>query len=182
MKLDARHAKRTVLTSGRGGLREKEPAEMGIPTRTFIARTRAAAMAALGAALALSCIATGDEIPRQASPEGANVYIVSPADGERLTSPVTVRFGLSGMGVAPAGVEREKTGHHHLLIDAPVPSHALPIPADDHHKHFGGGQTETVIELEPGEHTLQLVLGDHLHVPHDPPVVSERITITITGE
>jgi hypothetical protein len=94
-----------------------------------------------------------------------------------------VRFGLSGMGVAPAGVEdKANTGHHHLIIDAPAPSgEALnePIPADDHHKHFGGGQTETSVELAPGSHTLQLVLGDWSHIPHNPPVMSEKITITV---
>jgi hypothetical protein len=73
----------------------------------------------------------------------------------------------------------EKTGHHHLIIDAPLPAMDDPIPADDNHKHFGGGQTETTIELPPGEHTLQLLLGDLNHVPHDPPVISDRITITV---
>ncbi len=160
---------------------------MGKSGRSFIARTHALARFALVAGLALACSATGEDevapaIPRQAAPTGAKVYIVSPADGAQVTSPVTVRFGLSGMGVAPAGVNREKTGHHHLIIDAPTPSPAVPIPADDNHKHFGGGQTETVVELAPGEHTLQLVLGDHLHVPHDPPIVSERITITVVQE
>ena len=157
---------------------------MGNPKQPFILgiATFPAYVAALAVGIALALPGLADEIPRQSSPEGANVYIVSPTNGERVTSPVTVRFGLAGMGVAPAGVEREKTGHHHLIIDAPVPSDKAPIPADDHHKHFGGGQTETVIELAPGEHTLQLVLGDHLHVPHDPPLVSERISITVTEE
>ena len=153
---------------------------MPSPIRSSLSlRLRAVPATLCVAAFALACVATADEIPRQAAPEGARVYIVSPVDGESVTSPVTVRFGLAGMGVAPAGVERPKTGHHHLVIDAPTPSPKLPIPADDNHKHFGGGQTETVIELEPGQHTLQLVLGDHLHVPHDPPVVSETITITV---
>ncbi len=83
------------------------------------------------------------------------------------------------MGVAPAGVEAQGTGHHHLLIDTEVPNAGLPIPADDNHRHFGKGQTEAIIELAPGQHTLQLLLGDHLHIPHDPPVVSEQITITV---
>lgn len=137
-----------------------------------------AALALLG----FSVSGGAEEIPRQPSSEGARVYLVSPKDGETVTSPITVRFGLSGMGVAPAGVDREKTGHHHLIIDAPVPQENLPIPADDNHKHFGGGQTETVIELAPGTHTLQLVLGDHLHIPHVPPVVSERVTITVAEQ
>ena len=92
---------------------------------------------------------------------------------------MTVRFGLSGMGVAPAGVETENTGHHHLIVDAPLLAMDEPIPADENHLHFGDGQTETVIELAPGAHTLQLLLGDWSHVPHEPPVVSERISITV---
>jgi hypothetical protein len=117
------------------------------------------------------------------SPAGAKHYFISPQNGDTVSSPVTVRFGLSGMGVAPAGVEdKANTGHHHLIIDAPAPSgEALnePIPADDHHKHFGGGQTETSVELAPGSHTLQLVLGDWSHIPHNPPVMSEKITISV---
>ena len=113
------------------------------------------------------------------APEDASVYFVSPAHGEVVASPLKVVFGLSGIGVAPAGVDRENTGHHHLLIDTDLPDMALPIPADDNHRHFGGGQTEVVIELAPGEHTLQLLLADFAHRPHSPPVVSERITITV---
>ena len=106
-------------------------------------------------------------------------YFVSPQDGDTVSSPVKVVFGLSGFGVAPAGTQRESTGHHHLIVDAPLPDLTKPIPADEHYRHFGGGQTETVVELAPGEHTLQLLLGDHNHIPHDPPVVSEPITITV---
>ena len=121
----------------------------------------------------------GADLPRSGRPEGAQVYFITPHDGETVSSPVVVRFGLSKMGVAPAGVEKAGTGHHHLLIDAALPPMGLPIPSDDHHRHFGGGQTEAVLDLPPGRHTLQLVLADHLHIPHDPPVVSERITITV---
>ena len=106
-------------------------------------------------------------------------YIVSPADGATVRSPVKVVFGLRGYGVAPAGVEFPNTGHHHLLIDTGLPNLSEPIPADDKHRHFGKGQTETVLELAPGEHTLQLLLGDHLHRPHSPPVTSPVITITV---
>ena len=113
------------------------------------------------------------------SPEGAELYFITPNNGDLVKSPVTVRFGLKGMGVAPAGVEKAKTGHHHLIIDADLPPMNLPIPKDAQHKHFGGGQTETVIELSPGKHTLQLLLGDHNHQPHDPPIKSKRITIYI---
>jgi len=104
---------------------------------------------------------------------------ISPLEGEVVASPVTVRFGLAGMGVAPAGTQKAGTGHHHLIIDAATPKADQPIPADEHHVHFGGGQTETTIVLAPGEHTLQLVVGDFKHVPHDKPVVSERITVRV---
>jgi len=113
------------------------------------------------------------------SPPGAKVYFISPQHGQTVSSPVVVRFGLKGMGVAPSGVEMAKTGHHHLIVDAPLPDLTVTIPTDDHHLHFGGGQTESEITLSPGQHTLQLVLGDYLHIPHTPPVVSERITITV---
>ena len=113
------------------------------------------------------------------APAGAKAYIISPAAGETVTSPVTIRFGLEGMGVAPAGVDKKNTGDHHLIIDSPLPSLDKLIPKDAHHKHFGGGQTEGTIELSAGKHTLQLLLGDKGHVPFDPPVVSEKITITV---
>ena len=117
---------------------------------------------------------------RTPAPDTAQAYIISPADGETVSSPVNVKFGLQGMGVAPAGIGKDKTGHHHLLIDIEKPP-ALdkPIPSDKHHKHFGGGQTEAWIELSPGKHTLQLLLGDQNHVPHQPAVMSKPITITV---
>ena len=126
----------------------------------------------LGASTAIS-----DEARK--SNEGANVYIISPLNGDVLSSPVTVKFGLSGMGVAPAGIDKSGTGHHHLIVDAALPPLNEPIPADENHRHFGGGQTETTIELDPGLHTLQLLLADHYHIPHDPPVYSKVITIEI---
>ena len=108
------------------------------------------------------------------------VYFISPADGDTVENPVQIVFGLRGMGVAPAGVEMDNTGHHHLLIDVDnLPPSGVPIPADDNHVHFGAGQTETTVELSPGEHTLQLLVGDHLHRPAETPVVSQRITITV---
>ena len=116
---------------------------------------------------------------RTPAPEGAAVYIISPQDGATVSSPVTVVFGLKGMGVAPAGTEKEKTGHHHLIIDADLPPLDEGIPADDNYIHFGGGQTETSVELSPGSNTLQMLLGDQNHIPHDPPVASEKITITV---
>jgi hypothetical protein len=118
--------------------------------------------------------------PRTVAPAGAAVYFIAPAAGERLKSPFTVRFGLRGMGVAPAGIALENTGHHHLLVDvAELPPEGQPLANDAQHLHFGKGQTETTLTLPAGEHTLQLVLGDHLHVPHQPPVVSEKIRVVV---
>ena len=114
------------------------------------------------------------------APEGARVYFITPADGALIDGPVKIRFGLSGMGVAPAGVERQHTGHHHLLINLDtLPPLDQSLPASDQVVHFGAGQTETTLELPPGQHRLQLLLGDHLHIPHNPPVLSDTITITV---
>ena len=115
------------------------------------------------------------------SPEGAKVYFIGLEDGASVPSPVTVRFGLSGMGVAPAGIQQENTGHHHLIINEAIEGDELnaPIPADDNHIHFGGGQTEVTLDLAPGTYVMQLVLGDWIHIPHNPPVMSERITVTV---
>lgn len=119
-------------------------------------------------------------LARTPAPAGAQLYFISPQDGDTVGSLVTVRFGLDGMGVAPAGVQHPNTGHHHLLVNAPSqPALDQPLPADANHKHFGGGQTQTTVELPPGQHTLQLIMGDHNHVPHDPPVMSHAITITV---
>lgn len=121
----------------------------------------------------------GDDF-QTASPPGAEVYFIMPLDGATISGPVTVKFGLRGMGVAPAGIEKNGTGHHHLIIDAPLPPTDENIPADENHIHFGGGQTEATIRLAPGKHTLQLLLGDQNHLPHSPPVISRVITITVT--
>jgi hypothetical protein len=128
--------------------------------------------------LALSPAFAAD-LARTPSPAGAKVYFISPKNGAVIHGPVTVRFGLTGMGVAPAGTVAENTGHHHLIVDAPLPPLDQPLPKDDQHLHFGKGQTETTLTLPPGKHTLQLVLGDANHLPHDPPVVSEQITIRV---
>lgn len=136
----------------------------------------------------LCLVAAGPALAQDTpSPEGAEVYIVSPVDGATVTSPVTVIFGLRGMGVAPADVHVENTGHHHLFIDrAPFgqgpfgeEEFVLAVPADDNHRHFGRGQTEVTLDLAPGTRTLQLVLGDAGHVPHVPPIFSEVVTITV---
>lgn len=119
-------------------------------------------------------------LAREPSPPGAEVYIVSPKDGAKVTSPVTVVFGLKGMGIAPAGIKFDNTGHHHLLIDSDPPADlSLPLAANEKSVHFGKGQTETSLTLPPGKHTLQLLLGDYLHIPHDPAVISKKITITV---
>src|SRR3954452_14108498 len=136
------------------------------------------------AALAVTAIAlfatTAIAQERTPSPAGAEEYIISPKDGATVKSPVTIEFGLKGMGVAPAGVKFENTGHHHLLIDTDLPADLnAPLPTSDTVRHFGKGQTEASIELKPGKHTLQLVLGDDKHTPHNPPVISKKITITV---
>jgi hypothetical protein len=117
--------------------------------------------------------------PKVASTKGAKVYIVSPKDGKTVKKKFTIRFGLKGMGIAPAGIKFPNTGHHHLIIDGAKFDMDLPLPMSDTLKHFGGGQTEATIELAPGKHTLQLVLGDHLHRPHNPPILSKVVTITV---
>jgi hypothetical protein len=117
---------------------------------------------------------------RTPSPAGAEVYIISPKNGAIVHSPVLVQFGLKGMGVAPAGVKFDNTGHHHLLIDSDPPAaQSTPLPATDKIVHFGKGQTETTLNLTPGTHTLQLVLADANHILHSPPVISKKITITV---
>lgn len=116
------------------------------------------------------------------APADAQVYFISPQDGATVGERVTVRFGLRGMGVAPAGVEVANTGHHHLLIDDPEVDLSLPLPASAAVVHFGKGQTEAVVTLPPGTHELQLLLGNHLHVPHTPPVRSETITVQVVAD
>jgi hypothetical protein len=115
-------------------------------------------------------------------PADAKLYILSPANGATVEKTFTIQFGLKGMGVAPAGIYMSPdapTGHHHLLVDVDKVDLAMPVMKDETHIHFGGGQTETALALAPGEHTLQLLLGDHAHMPHDPPLVSEKITVTV---
>ena len=132
----------------------------------------------------LACVAalifTASTMAREPSPAGAEVYIISPKDGAKVTSPVTVVFGLKGMGVAPAGIKFDGTGHHHLLVDSDPPADlSQPLPANEKTLHFGKGQTETTLTLPPGKHTLVLVLGDYLHIPHEPAVISKKVTITV---
>jgi Domain of unknown function (DUF4399) len=138
--------------------------------------TFAAVVAACGSAYGQ---ARGGPTP---SPPGAAVYFVDVKDGATLPPKPTIHFGLRNMGVTPAGVERENSGHHHLIIDVPTPPLDRPIPNDFNHLHFGAGQTEAEVTLTPGKHTLQLLLGDKDHVPHNPPVMSERITVTVVDQ
>lgn len=118
-------------------------------------------------------------LPRTAAPDGASVYIVSPADGATLTSPFLVEFGAQSLTIVPAGDQTVASGHHHLIINGELPDSGRPIPANDTYIHFGKGQTQTELNLSPGEYTLQLIAGDHLHIPHDPVVASERISVSV---
>ncbi|WP_265531944.1 DUF4399 domain-containing protein [Pseudomonas saponiphila] len=133
-----------------------------------------------GLLLGASMLAGAAEIPRTAAPAGAKVFIVSPADGAVVDKTFTVKFGVEGIALAPAGDQTANTGHHHLLIDVDqLPAENLPIPMDANHLHFGKAQTETEVTLAPGKHTLQLELGDKNHVPFDPVIVSKKITVTV---
>ena len=124
---------------------------------------------------------SADELVSHA-PDEAEIYIITPQDGDTVPETFTIRFGLSGMGVAPAGVNKDNTGHHHLLVDLrEYPNFDQSLPASDSIRHFGGGQTETQITLPPGEHTLQLLLGNYVHIPHDKPVISSKITVFVEG-
>jgi hypothetical protein len=133
---------------------------------------------ALGACLLAAFAVAADRI---AAPAGAEVYFIAPQNGAKLHSPVTIKFGLKGMGIAPAGIKFDNTGHHHLLVDTDLSEVKLdaPMPATDKIVHFGKGQTETTLTLPPGKHTLQLVFADYLHQSFDPPLTSKKITITV---
>ena len=110
----------------------------------------------------------------------SKVYFINLEDGDELQSPFLVQFGLKGKGIAPAGVDIDNTGHHHLLINVDSIDYYLPIPSSSQHIHFGLGQTETELNLPPGKYQLQLILGDKYHVPHQPPLVSNKIQVTVT--
>jgi hypothetical protein len=129
----------------------------------------------------LSCLLMLALLSASSAFADTELYFISPQDGDKVSGKFTVSFGLRGMGVAPAGVEVDNTGHHHLLIDVvALPPMDAPLPKTEQVRHFGGGQTETTLSLPPGQHTLQLVLGNYSHIPHDPPVMSDKITITVT--
>ena len=133
---------------------------------------------ALGVCLVAATALAAD---RMAAPAGAEVYFIAPQNGAKLHSPVTIKFGLKGMGIAPAGIKFDNTGHHHLLVDTDVSELNLdaPMPATDKIVHFGKGQTETTLTLTPGKHTLQLIFADYLHQSFDPPLISKKITIIV---
>ena len=107
------------------------------------------------------------------------VYFINIEDGDRVESPFLIQFGLSGMGIAPAGTDRANTGHHHLLINVNDIDLSKPIPSSSNHIHFGGGQTESLVDLMPGDYSIQLVLGDMTHTPHNPPIISQKVNITV---
>jgi Domain of unknown function (DUF4399) len=137
-------------------------------------------MLAIAALILAATVAGAQE--RTAAPSGAEVYIISPKDGAKIKGPVVVLFGLKGMGIAPAGVKYDNTGHHHLLVDMDVPSDlSVPMPATDKLLHFGKGQTQTSLTLAPGKHTLQLVFADLNHVAFNPPLVSQKVTVTVAN-
>jgi hypothetical protein len=141
---------------------------------------RLAALSAAAALLAAAHSALAQSgSGRQPAPKGAEVYFHYPLDGLRVPERFTVRMGLKEMGLAPAGTEWPNTGHHHLLINTEPGPPDQPIPADYNNIHLGNGQSEVVVTLPKGRHTLQLLLGDHNHVPHDPPVMSRKITIYV---
>ena len=135
------------------------------------------------AALAATALASAAALAqtRSPAPAGAEVYFIAPRDGQTIHGPLTVKFGLKGMGVAPAGIKFDNTGHHHLLVDTDLSEIKLdaPLPATDKIVHFGKGQTETTLTLPPGKHTLELLFADYLHIPFDPPLHSKKITVTV---
>ncbi|MFC5506355.1 MULTISPECIES: DUF4399 domain-containing protein [Hyphomicrobiales] len=141
--------------------------------------SRFAALLAASVLLAASPALAQSGSGRQPAPKGAEVYFHYPLDGLRVPERFTVRMGLKEMGLAPAGTEWPNTGHHHLLINTEPGPPDQPIPADYNNIHLGNGQSEVVVTLPKGRHTLQLLLGDHNHVPHDPPVMSRKITIYV---
>ena len=148
---------------------------------SFSPRTLVFCGAAIVTAAVTAAVALAQTPPQTPSPAGAAVYIINLKDGDTVASPFKVQFGLTGMGVAPAGVQAEGTGHHHLIIDTRLSDDEMkrPIPADAQHVHFGRGQTEAMVTLPSGRHTLQLVLGDMSHIPHNPPVMSPAVTVTV---
>jgi hypothetical protein len=130
-------------------------------------------------ATAEAAVTEPSQIARTSSSDNASVFFITPADGATIANPISIEFGIDGMDIVKAGNNQPYSGHHHLLIDTELPELGLPIPADEHHVHFGDGSVSTQISLPPGEHKLQMLLGDYLHIPHNPPLTSAQITITV---
>jgi hypothetical protein len=138
------------------------------------------APAATAATPAATPAAAPAAVTRKPAPAGAKVFFVDLKDGAEVTSPVTVKFGIENASVSPAADgDKPASGHHHLIVDADLPPQDAPLPNNDNVMHFGKGQTETTLTLAPGKHTLQLEFADYSHVPFDPPVTSDKITITV---
>jgi hypothetical protein len=156
---------------------KKEP-----PAKPAVAAPATPAAPTPAPAAAIPAAASAGAMPRKAAPKEARVYFVSLKDGAEITSPVAILFGLTNMGVAPAGSDNVNTGHHHLIIDSKLPPLDLPIPNDFNHLHFGAGQSEAMVTLPPGKHTLQLLFADENHVPHDPPLMSAPITVIVKAK
>jgi hypothetical protein len=144
---------------------------------------RTLALAALLFTVSTGAVLAADAAPDNYWPTGARIYIISPKSGATVMSPVTIKFGHKGLGIAPAGDKTPNTGHFHLLIDQGLPADlSVPLPANDNILHYGKAQTEATLDatkLPPGKHTLQLVMGDGSHIPHSPALVSKKITITV---
>ncbi len=168
------HLTRLLLIAGFAGL-----AACGQEATEPAAETAADAVETMADKAEEAVEEAASALPRTPAPDGARVFFITPADGDTVTSPVAIEFGIEAMTVRPAGVQEPDSGHHHLVVDAELPNPGLPIPKSENYIHFGDGSTTTSLELEPGEHTLQLILGDHLHIPHDPPVHSGVIRITV---
>lgn len=163
---------RVAAAAAVSGLAACSQVDLRPPAAGAVQATAAVRMNASAAALA-------GGYKKVAAPAGAAVYFVNLKNGDAVSSPLLVQFGLRGIGVAPAGIEKENTGHHHLLIDVTEIDANGALPMTDNIRHFGGGQTEVRVDLKPGTHTLQLLLADHNHIPHHPVVISERITVTV---
>lgn len=119
------------------------------------------------------------KIQKKLAPSNAKVFFLKPSASETISGPVKVEFGVDNIEIVPSGQDTPLSGHHHIIINADLPNMDLPIPADENYVHFGDGSSKTTLNLEKGEHTLQLILGDYLHIPHDPPIYSEKITIIV---
>lgn len=170
---------RVFLTSGQSWIILEQLLNVRVDSMNYFFALLCSLLLAVATVVSGGASAMADSFTSTA-PDNATAYLISPLDGTTVSNPVTVQFGLSGMGVAPAGIDRPGTGHHHLLVDLDIlPDFDMALSATEHIQHFGGGQTEATLTLPPGEHSLQLLLANYAHIPHDPPILSEPITITV---